>query len=178
MLAPTETREPPGSLHLEGRTVTEETPPPFQPPAPPAPAAYVAPGQPPAAYAPGGLALTAGPIGKVRSTGLCILLAIVTIGIYPLVWYVKVHGEMKRHTGSGLGGGVAFILAFFVGIVMPYLTAAEVGGLYERRGQPKPVSGVTGLWYFPGSLILVGPLVWFIKTNGALNAYWRTQGAS
>jgi hypothetical protein len=28
-----------------------------------------------------------------------------------------------------------------------------------------------------GWLILVGPLVWLIKTNGALNAYWRSVGA-
>jgi hypothetical protein len=40
-----------------------------------------------------------------------------------------------------------------------------------------PVSGVTGLWYFPGIFLLVGPLIWFIKTNGALNAYWRSVGA-
>jgi hypothetical protein len=40
----------------------------------------------------------------------------------------------------------------------------------------KPVSGATGLWYFPGMFILVGPLVWFVKTNGALNAYWRAHG--
>jgi hypothetical protein len=28
-----------------------------------------------------------------------------------------------------------------------------------------------------GSFIVVGPLVWLIKTNGALNAYWRSMGA-
>jgi hypothetical protein len=49
--------------------------------------------------------------------------------------------------------------------------------MYERAGHKKPVSGATGLWYFPGMFILVGPFIWFIKTNGALNAYWRTQGA-
>ena len=72
---------------------------------------------------------------------------------------------------------IALVLALFIGIVMPYITPSEVGGLYERRGQPKPVSGVTGLWYFPGIFILIGPLVWFIKTNGALNSYWL-RGAS
>jgi hypothetical protein len=29
----------------------------------------------------------------------------------------------------------------------------------------------------PRLAILVGPLVWLIKTNGALNAYWRSMGA-
>ena len=130
-------------------------------------------------YAPtGGPAPSGGPVGKVRGTGVCILLSIVTFGIYSLVWSFKVHSEMKRHSGQGLGGGVALILAIFVGVVLPFLTSSEVGGLYERRGQAKPVSGTTGLWYIPGIFILVGPLVWFVKTNGALNAYWSAQGAA
>lgn len=118
-----------------------------------------------------------GALGKIRGTGVCILLTIVTLGIYSYVWYFKTHEEMKRHSGQGLGGGIALLLAFFVGIVMPYITSSEVGGLYTRKGQPAPVSGATGLWYFPGIFILVGPIVWFVKTNGALNAYWRSQGA-
>lgn len=114
--------------------------------------------------------------GKIRSTGLCIFLAIITLGIYSIVWFYQTHEEMKRHTGHGLGGGLALVLSIFVGFVMPYITASEVGALFERSGQRKPVSGATGLWYFPGMFLLVGPLVWFIKTNGALNAYWRSQG--
>jgi len=119
-----------------------------------------------------------GEIGITRSTGACMGLTIVTLGIYPLYWYYKTHDEMKRHTGQGLGGGIAFLLAFFVGIVMPYLTSNEVGDLYSRAGQRPPVTWVTGLWYFPGIFILVGPFVWFIQTNGALNDYWRSQGAA
>ena len=75
------------------------------------------------------------PIGKVRSTGTCVLLTIVTLGFYTWYWYYKTHEEMKQHTGAGIGGAVALILAIFVGIVMPFLTSNEVGGLYERRGQ-------------------------------------------
>jgi hypothetical protein len=116
-------------------------------------------------------------VGEVRRTGVCIGLAIITLGFYSLYWYYKVHDDMKRHSGVGLGGGLALLLTLFVGIVMPYFTSSEVGTLYERRGQEKPVSGTTGLWYFPGILILVGPIVWFVKTNGALNEYWRSLGA-
>ncbi len=118
-----------------------------------------------------------GPIGKVRGTGVCILLSVVTLGIYNVVWYYQTHEEMKRHTGRGLGGGIALVLALFVGIVMPFFTSDEVGGMYALRGQPRPVSGITGLWYFPGVFLLVGPLIWFVQTNGALNAYWRSLGA-
>lgn len=133
--------------------------------APPAPAHYGA----PMAYG------TQGPAGKVRETGMCVLLYVVTLGIYGIVWYYKTHDEMKRHTGSGIGGGIALLLAFFVGIVSPFISSSEVGALYERAGKEKPVGGATGLWYFPGIFILVGPVIWFVKTNGALNDYWRSQ---
>lgn len=119
-----------------------------------------------------------GPAGHIRSTGMSIFLFIITLGIYGLYWYYAVHKEMKDHSGSGLGGPLALVLAFFIGIVMPFLTSSEVGELYERSGRERPVSGLTGLWYFPGMLIIVGPIVWFVKTNGALNDYWRSQGVT
>ena len=162
-------------------------------PAPQAPQGYGAPqgfgapqsyGAPQGGYAgspmpvaPAGYAPTTGPIGQVRSTGMCILLAIVTLGIYTLVWYFKVHEEMKKHTGDGLGGALALVLALFVGFASPYLASMEVGNMQERAGRPKTVSGATGLWYFPGIFLIVGPIVWFVKTNNALNEYWRSLGA-
>jgi hypothetical protein len=109
---------------------------------------------------------------------MCILLFIVTLGFYSWYWYYKTHDEMKRHTGQGIGGAIALILAIFVGIVMPYINSAEVGDLYERTGREKPVSGLTGLWYFPGMLIIVGPIIWFVKSNGALNRYWESMGVT
>jgi hypothetical protein len=118
-----------------------------------------------------------GPIGKVRGTGVAILLSIVTLGIYTLYYYYATHEEMKRHSGEGIGGVLALVLSFFVGFVSPFLSSHEVGGLYERRGMAKPVSAATGLWVIPGFVILVGPIIWFVKTNGALNAYWRSVGA-
>lgn len=117
------------------------------------------------------------PVGRVRGTGACIALAIVTLGFYSLYWFDKTHQEMKNHAGTGMGGGVALVLAFFIGMVMPFVTSGEVRDLYRRAGMARPVSGATGLWYFPGMFILIGPLVWFIKTNSALNSYWRSHGA-
>jgi hypothetical protein len=118
-----------------------------------------------------------GPIGQVRSTGLQILLFFVTFGIWSFVYYFQTHEEMKKHTGEGIGGVLALVLSFFVGIVSPFLLSHEVGGLYERRGQQKPVSALTALWFFPGMFLLVGPFIWFIQTNKALNDYWRSVGA-
>lgn len=144
--------------------------------APPAPPAYTATPAAPMGQSTG-QAMGTGPIGQVRGTGMAMLLFIVTFGIYGWFYYFKVHEEMKRHSGQGIGGGIALILALFVGVVMPYLTSSEVGGLYKRRGQQEPVSAMTGLWYLPGMFIIVGPIVWFVKTNGALNEYWKSLGA-
>ncbi len=106
------------------------------------------------------------------------LLTIVTLGIYSVYWYYATHEEMKRHSGNGLGGGLALILAVLLSIVMPFLSSNEVGDLYERRGWARPVSAITGLWaLLLGWFFFVGLIVWFVKTNGALNAYWRSLGA-
>ncbi|MGB0102059.1 MAG: DUF4234 domain-containing protein, partial [Nocardioides sp.] len=119
-----------------------------------------------------------GPIGQVRSTGVCVLLTIVTLGFYTWYWYYKTSDEMKRHSGDGVGGGIALILAIFVGIVMPFLSSSEVGKLYQRDGKKPPVSGATGLWYLLlGWVFFIGAIVWFVKTNGALNDYWKSKGA-
>jgi hypothetical protein len=118
-----------------------------------------------------------GPLGEVRSSWACVGLTIITLGFYTWYWFFKVHEEMKRHTGRGLGGGIALLITIVFGVAMPFLTSSEVGTLYESRGRPKPVSGVTGLWNFPGCFIIVGPFIWFFKTNGALNDYWRALGA-
>jgi hypothetical protein len=129
-------------------------------------------------FPPSGPAAGPAPIGKVRDTGMCFLLMIVTLGFYSWFWYFKVHEEMKRHTGDGLGGGIALLLAILVGVVMPFLSSNEVGRLYERRGQPAPVSALTGLWaLLLGWFFFVGIIVWFVMTNRALNDYWRSLGA-
>lgn len=170
--------------------MSESYPPPTSQPEPPYDAAptppYGAPpipayggGNPyggPAAY--GGAPMSGAPVGKIRSTGICILLSIVTFGIYSWIWYYSTSEEMKRHSGQGLGGALSLVLAIFIGVASPFITSSEVGGLYERAGRKPPVSGMTGLWYIPGIFILVGPIVWFVKTNGALNDYWRSLGAT
>jgi hypothetical protein len=114
-------------------------------------------------------------LGKIRPTGSAILLYIVTFGIYGLYYTYKSFDELKRNTGEGLGGPLGLIIALLVGIVTPFVLAAEVGKAHARRGAAAPVSGKTGLWIL---LPLVGPIVWFVKVNGALNAYWRSQGVS
>ncbi|MBN1093296.1 DUF4234 domain-containing protein [Blastococcus sp. TML/M2B] len=119
-----------------------------------------------------------GALGTMRPTGMIILLFFVTLGVWGFVYYFQTHEEMKRHTGEGLGGIIALIIAVIFGIVSPFLLSNEVGRLYERRGQAPPVTALTALWFFPGIFILVGPFIWFVRTNNALNEYWRSQGVT
>ena len=173
------------------------------------------------AYPPTAYATYDGPPGRVRPTGTSILLFVVTFGIYGLVYNYQVHDEMKRHSGRGLGGGLALLLTFLAGIAMPFLTPNEVGNLYTRKNHKAPVNAWTGLWsVLPHVLGMVavfisviamfasaptdpvtgeigdpsgaavagllvamlvylvayvaGGIIWFVKTNGALNDYWRT----
>jgi hypothetical protein len=140
-----------------------------------------------------------GSLGRIRPTGPTVLLFVLTLGIYGFVYFYKTHKEIQWHTGDGLGGPVALVLAIFAGFVSPFLLSSEVGTLYERTGRPKPVSARTGLWVLPSSatflvapylpslgwptvtfvlvLLLAPSLVWFLRTNAALNEFWHGAGA-
>jgi hypothetical protein len=143
-------------------------------PQPPTYAPPTAPAMTPAPYS-----RPLGPVGKIRSTWAVIGLNIITLGIYSLYYYFATHEEMKQHSGEGVGGALGLVIAIFtLGLVTPFLLPNEVGNLYARQGRARPVSATTGLWVLLGSFIVVGPLVWLIKTNGALNAYWRSMGAA
>ena len=137
---------------------------------PPAPAYRPVPGPPAPVWNSCG-------VGQVRSTGLQMLLFTVTFGIWGYVYFFQTHDEMKRHSGEGIGGVLALVLSVVFWMASPFLLSHEVGRLYERRGQRGPVSVLTGLWFFPGILILIGPVVWFVLTNRALSGYWRSVGA-
>jgi hypothetical protein len=174
----------------------DQPPPPPPPPGAGQPPGYQQPGYPQSAYgqpgyppppdwsqpmpgapAYGQYAQPQGPIGQVRPTGMIMLLFFVTLGIWGFIYYYQTHEEMKRHSGEGLGGVLALVIAIIFGVLNPFLLSNEVGQLYSRRGQQPPVTALTGLWFFPGIFILVGPFIWFVKTNNALNEYWQSLGA-
>jgi len=107
-----------------------------------------------------------GPKGKVREWIAVALLSIVTLGIYYLVWSYKVFDENKKFSGEGIGGVIGLILAFFLGIVNWFLLPSEIGKIYERMGQEKPVRGVTGFWNL---IPIVGFFIWIYKVQTAMN---------
>ena len=133
------------------------------------------PAYPPAAPPPVVAQGPTGALGKPRSIGVSILLAIVTLGIYTYVWTWKTHAEIKDHSGIGVGGPLGFVIYFVVSPVTFFLLPSEVGQMVSRTGRPSRVRGLTGLWIL---LPIIGAIVWFVKVQGQLNEYWRANGAS
>ena len=46
--------------------------------------------------------------------------------------------------------------------------------MYAGDGQPKPITGWSGLWIL---LPIIGWFIWIAKVQGALNRYWESKGA-
>jgi Na+/proline symporter len=115
-----------------------------------------------------------GAVGKPRRIGICILLFIVTFGLYGWYWAYKTHDELKQRTGEGLGGVVGLVVWIVINAVSAFVIPSEVGRMYARDGKAAPVNGWTGLWLFPGVVLVVPAIVWFVKVQGALNRYWES----
>ena len=117
-----------------------------------------------------------GPVGNTRSIGLCILWAVLTLGIYTFIWTYKTQEEIKRYSGNGVGGVIGLVIYILISPVTFFLVPSETRYMYEDLdGQRSPVRGIYGLWFL---LPLVGSLIWFIQVQGALNRYWESKGAS
>ncbi len=119
-----------------------------------------------------------GPLGQPRGVGFGILLFIVTFGLYSLYWVYKTQEETKQHTGDGLGGVVGLVVWILIGAVSAFVIPSEIGTMYAKDGREKPMTGWHGLWLFPGAILIIPAIVWFVKIQGALNRYWESKGAT
>jgi Domain of unknown function (DUF4234) len=118
-----------------------------------------------------------GPLGQARGVGFGILLFIVTLGFYSWYWAYKTHEEIKQHSGEGVGGVLGLVIWILISAVSAFVIPSEIGKMYRKDGQQPPVSGWTGLWLFPGAILIIPAIVWFVKVQGALNEYWESKGA-
>ena len=116
-----------------------------------------------------------GQVGVNRAPVSVILLTIITLGIYGLYWQYSVFKELKEYSGEGIGGGLALLFAFLIGIVNIFLLPMEIGNMYARDGQEQPVSAVTGFWIL---LPLVGWFIWLVKVQSRMNEFWDAHTAS
>ena len=116
-----------------------------------------------------------GPLGQPRGIGFGILLFIVTIGFYSWYWVFKTQEEIKQHSGEGVGGVIGLVIWILLSVVSAFVIPSEVGKMYKKDGEEPPVTGWTGLWLFPGAILIIPAIVWFVKGQGALNRYWERK---
>jgi hypothetical protein len=81
---------------------------------------------------------------------------------------------MKQHSGEGVGGLLGLLLAIFCSIIAVFLLPAEVGNLYAREGQEKPITALTAFWNL---IPIAGWIIFIYKVQNALNNYWGPKGA-
>ena len=78
---------------------------------------------------------------------------------------------------SNIGYGVlGLVIYILISPVTFFIVPSEVRYMYEDLdGGASPVRGIYGLWIL---LPLIGPIIWFVQVQGALNRYWESKGAS
>ena len=81
-------------------------------------------------------------------------------------------GRVLKRTGDGLGGVLGLVIWILLNPVSAFVIPSEVGKMYAKDGKPAPMTGWTGLWLFPGAILIIPAIVWFVKVQGALNRYW------
>ena len=119
-----------------------------------------------------------GPLGQPRGIGFGILLFIISFSLYGWYWAYKTQEEMKQHTGDGLGGVLGLVVWIIISAVSAFVIPSEIGKMYQRDGREPPVTGWTGLWLFPGVILVIPAIIWFVKVQGALNRYWESKAAT
>ena len=112
--------------------------------------------------------------GAFYSTGLVILLTIVTFGIWTFLWTYRTSEDLKKYNGDGLGGVLAVVIHLVFSPVLMFTIPNEIKNMYERDGRQPPISAVWGLWVL---LPLIGLIVWYVKVQRTLNDFWLSKGA-
>jgi len=120
--------------------------------------------------------------GTIRKPIMVILFSIITLGIYGIIYNYKTFNELKRYRGIGLSGVLALVLCLVPpisaigGLVVLFLLPSYVTKLYEEDGQEGKVSILYPILAILLAPILVGPILYILKTQGALNEFWASKG--
>ena len=118
---------------------------------------------------------TARPIGKPRSTGLTILVAIVTFGIWTWVWSYWNGEELKAYRPVGLGGVFYLIFTILFYPVTMFLMGNEVEQMYRDAGEEPRITTLWGLWFL---LPFIGQIIWYVRMQNAINSFWQQRGGT
>ena len=112
--------------------------------------------------------------GAFYSTGLVIVLTILTLGIWGIFWTYRTNEDLKNYNRDGLGGVLGVVIFLLIGVVLMFTIPSEIKNTYERDGRQSPVTPLWGLWFL---LPLIGNIIWYVKVQGALNEFWASKGA-
>lgn len=106
------------------------------------------------------------------------LLSIITLGIYG-IWYWTTYGEDLNLLAPQRKKTMNYCLVFFifswltlgiVPIVWQHRVSAKIGNILRERGINYNVSAADyWLWGVLGSLIIVGPFIYYHKMSKAMN---------
>jgi hypothetical protein len=112
--------------------------------------------------------------GAFYSTGMVILLSILTCGIFGAFWTYRTSEDLKKYSGDGLGGVLGVVIYLLLSVVLMFTIPSEIEKMYQREGRESPVSTMWGLWFL---LPLIGNIIWYVKVQEALNDFWTSKGA-
>lgn len=83
-----------------------------------------------------------------RNIALCIVLSIITCGIYGIYWFICVTNDTNTIAGdvNGTSGGVAFLLSLITcniyGLYWAYKQGDKIDFAKQQRGVPSSNSGI------------------------------------
>ena len=60
---------------------------------------------------------------------------------------------------------IGLVIWILLSVVSAFVISSEVGKMYKKDGQELPVTGWTGLWLFPGAILIIPAIVWFVKVR-------------
>lgn len=111
-----------------------------------------------------------------RNIALCIVLSIVTCGIYGIYWFICLTNDMNEAAKvEGTSGGVAFLLSVITcniyGLYWGYKQGEKIDIAKTNRGIPANNSGILYL-----ILCLLLPIVAWALMQNELNIISRTDG--
>jgi len=86
---------------------------------------------------------------KQKSIPMCIILSIVTCGIYGIIWFISLTDDTNTACGKpGTSGGMAFLLSIItLGIYLLYWTYKQGEKLDEAKQAKGIPSGNSGILY-------------------------------
>lgn len=121
-------------------------------------------------------ASSGGEIGRPRNLGVSLLLAIVTLGIYIIVWVGMYYNELKNYRGKGIGPvlGVIFMFIPILSFVNFFILSNEIEMLNREDGREPPMTTIWGLWFL---LPIIGAIIWWVRAQTSMNEFWISKGA-